>query len=682
MAKNLVIVESPAKVKTIKKFLGSTYEVEASQGHVRDLPKSKIAVGPENDFEPSYITIRGKGDLLAALRKKVKKADKIYLATDPDREGEAISWHLCAALKLEGKKVYRITFNEITKTAVKESIKNPREIDMDLVNAQQCRRVLDRLVGYKISPVLWDKVKRGLSAGRVQSAALRIIHEREKEIEAFIPAEYWSLEAMLKVPGEKKGFSAKLKEDVHNQMEMNRIIRELEDAAYVIEGIKYGERTKKAPLPFTTSTLQQEASKALNFSTSKTMRVAQQLYEGVELKGVGSVGIITYLRTDSVRISDEAIASAKAYITETYGSEYAAGYHVKDKKGGKIQDAHEAIRPSNITFLPEKIKESLTRDQFRLYELIYSRFLASQMKPAIYSTMNVSILANGHEFSANASVMKFAGFQLAYTAADDKEKQVKLSQKLCEGMELDCEALTDKQHFTEPAPHYTEASLVHELEALGIGRPSTYAPIITTLLGRRYILKEGKALYVTDLGEAVNTIMETAFPSIVNVQFTATLESLLDAVELGNMDWKSVIREFYPDLEEAVANAGDSLEHVKLEDEVSDVECELCGRMMVYKYGPHGKFLACPGFPECRNTKPYFEKIGIACPLCGKDVFIRKTKKGRRYYGCENNPDCEFMSWAKPVGENCPRCGKFMIEKGQKKVCSDPACGYTDSLTK
>ena len=679
MAKYLVIVESPAKVKTIKKFLGTNYDVEASNGHVRDLPKSQLGFDAEHDFEPKYITIRGKGELLAGLRKKVKKADKIYLATDPDREGEAISWHLLHSLKLEDKKVQRITFNEITKNAVKTSLKNPRDIDMDLVNAQQCRRMLDRMVGFMISPLLWKKVKRGLSAGRVQSAALRIICDREAEIEAFIPKEYWTLEVALKAPGDKKSFTAKLKEDINNKQELDAVLADLENCEYTIDSIKRGERVKKAPFPFTTSTMQQDASRILNFSTLKTMRVAQQLYEGVEIKGQGSVGIITYLRTDSVRVSTEAAEAAKAFITEKYGQEYVGEVRSSNKKGGKVQDAHEAIRPTNLEYTPEMLKESLSREQYRLYQLIYNRFLASQMSSAVYETMSVKVKAGNHIFTSAGNRIKFNGFQVAYEIDEEKEKIVKLSDKLEEGMMLSEESREEKQHFTQPAPHFTEASLVRTLEELGIGRPSTYAPIITTLLARRYIIKEGKALYVTELGEIVNRIMVDTFNVIVDVQFTANLETLLDMVEEGTMDWKSVIRNFYPDLETAVKKGEEELEHITIEDEVSDVICENCGRNMVYKYGPHGKFLACPGFPDCRNTKPYFEKIHVPCPKCGKEILIKKTKKGRRYYGCEGNPECDFMSWPKPSAKKCQKCGGYMVEKGSKLCCADPACGYTEN---
>ena len=692
MARYLVIVESPTKVKTIKKFLGSSYVVMASNGHVRDLPKSQMGVDLEHDFEPKYITIRGKGEILAGLRKEVKKADKIYLATDPDREGEAISWHLMKALKLEGKKVYRISFNEITKSAVKASLKNARDIDMDLVDAQQARRVLDRIVGYKISPVLWAKVKRGLSAGRVQSVALRIIADREDEIAAFIPEEYWSLDANFKVKGEKKPLTAKFygtkdeKITIHNEEELHKILADLEDAEYEVVDVKRGERSKKAPLPFTTSTLQQEASKALNFATSKTMRIAQQLYEGVDIKGSGTVGLITYLRTDSTRISEEADANARAYVGKAYGEEYVAetASEQKQKNDGKnIQDAHEAIRPSDVTRVPAEIKESLTRDQFRLYQLIWKRFVASRMQPAKYETTSVKIGADDYRFTVSASKIIFEGFRLAYVESDEEKQSGNVMvNSIDKDSELTKESFDYKQHFTQPPAHYTEASLVKTLEELGIGRPSTYAPTISTIITRRYVAKENKNLYMTELGEVVNNIMKQSFASIVDVNFTAYMEGLLDMIAEGKVEWKSVISNFYPDLKEAVEKAEKELETVKIEDEVTDVVCEECGRNMVIKYGPHGKFLACPGFPECRNTKPYLEKIGVACPKCGKDIVLRKTKKGRRYYGCEDNPECDFMSWQKPSAKKCPVCGSYMVEKGNKIVCSETTCGYVEQKSK
>ena len=631
----------------------------ASQGHVRDLPKSQLGIDVENDFEPKYITIRGKGDILANLRKEVKKADKIYLATDPDREGEAISWHLYVALKLEGKKVYRISFNEITKNAVKASIKDAREINMNLVDAQQARRALDRMVGYKISPLLWAKVKRGLSAGRVQSVALRIIADREEEIDAFIPEEYWTLDATIHVEGEKKPLVAsfygkdKKKMTIHSKEEMDQIVREIEHEKFFVDEVKVSERLKKAPLPFTTSTLQQEASKVLNFATQKTMRIAQQLYEGVDIKGSGTIGIITYLRTDSTRISDEADAAAREYIREVYGENFVAEGEKKKASEKKIQDAHEAIRPTDLSRTPASVKESLTRDQFRLYQLIWKRFAASRMQPAKFESTSVKIGAGAYQFSVSTSKVVFEGFRIAYVESDEEKMASNL---LVKGLDQDSvltkEALEEKQHFTQPPAHYTEAALVKTLEELGIGRPSTYAPTISTIIARRYVSKENKNLYLTELGEVVNNMMKQSFPSIVDVNFTANMEGLLDMVEEGKVEWKSVIRNFYPDLDEAVKVAEKELESVKIEDEVTDVICEECGRNMVIKYGPHGRFLACPGFPECRNTKPYLEKIGVPCPLCGKEVVLRKTKKGRKYYGCEDNPECEFMSWQKHLRKN------------------------------
>ncbi len=689
MAKYLVIVESPAKVKTIKKFLGKNYDVEASNGHVRDLPKSQLGIDVEHDYEPKYITIRGKGDILANLRKAVKKADKVYLATDPDREGEAISWHLSKALKLEGKNVYRISFNEITKNAVKASLKQAREIDMNLVDAQQARRMLDRMVGYRISPLLWAKVKRGLSAGRVQSVALRIICDREDEINAFIPQEYWTLDARLAIPGEKKRLVAKFygdengKVDIGSREELDKILKNLEQETYEVLDVKRGSRVKKAPLPFTTSTLQQEAAKRLNFSTQKTMRLAQQLYEGVDVKGQGTVGVITYLRTDSIRVSEEADASAREYIKSSYGEKYVAVEEQNKKSNGKIQDAHEAIRPSDITRTPAAIKESLSRDQFRLYQLIWNRFTASRMSNAEYETISVNIKAGQYRFHVSASKIAFEGFLSVYTSEDDEKGENNLLLKAIDtDTKLDLKELEEKQHFTQPPAHFTEASLVKALEELGIGRPSTYAPTITTLLGRRYITKENRNLYVTELGEVVNDIMTEAFPAIVDQQFTANMESLLDKVAEGTVGWKAVVSNFYPDLEDAVQLAEKELEKVKIEDEVTDVICDQCGRNMVVKYGPHGRFLACPGFPDCRNTKPYLEKIGVKCPKCGKEIVMKKTKKGRKYYGCEANPDCDFMSWQKPSKEPCPSCGGYMVEKGNKLVCAEPQCGFVKEKQK
>lgn len=692
MAKYLVIVESPAKVKTIKKFLGANYEVAASNGHIRDLPKSSLGIDVEHGYEPKYITIRGKGDILAYLRKEVKKAEKIYLATDPDREGEAISWHLLYALRLEDKlqeqKVYRITFNEITKNAVKESLKNAREINMNLVDAQQARRVLDRMVGYRISPLLWKKIKRGLSAGRVQSVALRIICDREEEINAFVPEEYWTLDVNLKVEGEKKPVCAKYcgttaeKKGIADKEEADRIMASLEGAAYRVAEIKRGERLRKPPLPFTTSTLQQEASRNLNFSTQKTMRLAQQLYEGVDLKGEGTVGLITYLRTDSTRVSAEAEQMAAEYIVSQHGEAYLAEAAGEKKSGAKIQDAHEAIRPTDLNRIPAAMKEELPRDLFRLYQLIWKRFLASRMSAAKYETTSVKIQAGEHLFAVASSTLKFDGFTSVYSSGEEggedaAEGRNRMAAGLSEESRFVFDSFEPAQHFTQPPAHYTEASLVRALEELGIGRPSTYAPTITTILARRYVVKEEKNLYVTELGEVVNKMMQEAFPSIVDVNFTANMEALLDGVEEGSVKWKTVVSNFYPDLDEAVKQAEKQLEHVKVADEVSDEVCDLCGRQMVIKYGPHGRFLACPGFPDCRNTKPYFEKIGVACPKCGKDIVMKKTKKGRKYYGCIDNPECSFMVWQRPSGEICPKCGSVLLVKGNRHVCADEKCGYS-----
>ena len=683
MSKNLVIVESPAKIKTIKKFLGSNYNVVASVGHVRDLPKSRLGVDVDNDFEPQYITIRGKGEVLKKLRANVKASDKVYLATDPDREGEAISWHLTYALKLDMDKTYRISFNEITKDAVKESIKNAREIDIDLVNAQQARRVLDRIVGYSISPLLWAKVKRGLSAGRVQSVALNLIAKREKEISEFIPEEYWSLDVSLANNDFKQKLNAKFygsldeKIELKNEKETNDIIDYIKDKDFVVTNIKVGTRKNKSPLPFTTSTMQQEASKELNFATSKTMRIAQQLYEGVNIKGEGVVALITYLRTDSTRISDTAKEAANKYIVDTFGKENAKNYTQSKSNSGKIQDAHEAIRPTDVWRTPTQVKESLSRDQFRLYNLIWKRFVASQMSDCEYETKSVNIDCNKYRFKASTSQIKFMGFKNVYTTkSDDKNEKNPLIDKLEENMTFKLSESIPEQHFTQGPSHFTEASLVKMLEELGIGRPSTYAPTIGTLLARRYIAKESRNIFITEIGEVVNGIMETTFPEIVDVAFTANMEKELDMVADSKMEWKEVIRQYYPKLNEEIKKAEKDLEQITIEDEVSDVICEKCGRNMVVKYGPYGKFLACPGFPDCRNTKPFFEKAGVKCPKCGKEVVIMRTKKGRLYYGCEGYPDCDFISWNKPVDEKCPKCGSYMVEKGKKIICSNETCGY------
>lgn len=680
MAKNLVIVESPAKVKTIKKFLGNTYEVVASNGHVRDLPKSTIGIDVEHDYEPKYITIRGKGDVLAKLRKEAKKADKIYLATDPDREGEAISWHLIFALKLEDKKVYRISFNEITKTAVKEAIKNPREIDMNLVDAQQARRALDRIVGYKISPILWAKVKRGLSAGRVQSVALKMVCEREAEIEAFIPEEYWTVSADLAAG--KTLFNARVmtgtKEDgIKTEKDALNIKNKIEKSALKVSEVKKGSKTKKAPLPFTTSTLQQEAVKRLNYATQKTMRIAQQLYEGVDIKGEGTVGLITYLRTDSTRISDEAIKASNEYIKEKYGEAYLTAGNANNKQKNKVQDAHEAIRPTDINRTPALVKDSLSRDQYRLYQLIYNCFLASRMADAVYETYSLKIKVDDMTMSASSQKMVFAGFRAIYDDdVEDIEEKEKAITSIKEGDSLKLNEVNLEQHFTQSAPHYTEATLVKALEEHGIGRPSTYAPTISTIIARRYITKEGKNLYVTELGEIVNKITTGYFGPVVDETFTAELEEKLDNVAEGKQDWKGVMRDFYPDFKDMVAKADDELDKIDVADELSDEFCPECGKQLVIKYGPHGRFLACPGFPECKFTKPYLEKIDVTCPKCGKDIVVRRSKKGRLFYGCEDYPNCDFMSWARPSTEKCPQCGKMMYYKGSKLICSDEKCGF------
>ena len=686
MAKNLVIVESPAKVKTIKKFLGSSYQVMASMGHVRDLPKSRMVIDVENDFEPRYITIRGKGELVASLRKEAKKAERIYLATDPDREGEAISWHLTKALKIEpqdtDKKVARITFNEITKNAVKNSLKNSRAIDMNLVDAQQARRVLDRIVGYGISPLLWAKVKRGLSAGRVQSVALRIICDREDEINAFIPEEYWTIDAEFDVEGEKAPITAHFygmdgeKLDIKSERQANEIVSYCKGSPFRVSESKSGSRTKKPPLPFTTSTLQQEASSQLNFSTSKTMRVAQQLYEGVEVKGRGTIALISYLRTDSTRVSEEAGSAAKDYINQHFGQTYLSDGASAKRETKKIQDAHEAIRPTDINMLPEDIKDSLSREQFRLYQLIWKRFLASQMAGAKYETKNIKITASDrYIFSVSASKLVFDGFMSVYNNEEKNQSQANLLiGDLNLSSKVSLRSIDPKQHFTQPPAHYTEASLVRTLEELGIGRPSTYAPTITTILARHYITKEQRNLYATALGQTVNSILVEAFPEVVDVNFTANLENQLDEVEEGKVGWKSIIENFYPDLEESVKKAEKEIAEVKLEDEKTDVICENCGRNMVIKYGPHGKFLACPGFPDCKNTKPYYEKIGVKCPKCGREIVMKTSRKGRRYYGCEGYPECDFMSWPRPSATACPKCGSLMVRRGRKIVCTNEKC--------
>ena len=682
--KYLVIVESPAKAATIGKFLGNNYKIEASMGHVRDMPKSQMGIDFEHDFEPKYITIRGKGELLGKLRKDAKAADKVYLATDPDREGEAISWHLLHALNLgEEKPISRITFNEITKTAVKKSITEARDIDMDLVDAQQARRVLDRVVGYTISDLLWKKVKKGLSGGRVQSVALRLICDREGEICEFIPEEYWTLGAKLK-DADGKVFEAKFygkgetKTELANEAETNEVLDGLKDKDFAVTDVKTGSRQKKPVAPFTTSTMQQEASKHLNMATQKTMMIAQQLYEGVNVKGEGTVGLVSYIRTDSFRISDEAYEAAVAFIKETYGDAFVNPERIVYKSKGKTQDAHEAIRPTNVSRTPESIKDSLSKDQYRLYKLIWERFVASQMSPAVYDTLSVKLAAGDYTFRASGSRLRFSGFLEAYSKGEEEDEKV--IPKLTQGDILQAEQLLPEQHFTQPPARYTDASLIKTLEEIGVGRPSTYAPTLTTIQARHYVTKEAKNLFPTELGEMVDEIMKTYFPDIVDIDFTANMEKRLDDVEMGKEEWKQIIRDFYPDFKKSVENAAEKLEKIEIKDEETDIVCEKCGRNMVIKYGRYGKFLACPGFPECQNAKPYFEEAGVNCPECGGKVLIKKTKKGRIYYGCEHNGDgCDFMSWNKPTGEKCPECGAFLEEKGRKNpkiVCSNEKCGY------
>ena len=682
--KYLVIVESPAKAATIGKFLGNNYKIEASMGHVRDMPKSQMGIDFEHDFEPKYITIRGNGELLGKLRKDAKAADKVYLATDPDREGEAISWHLLHALNLgEEKPISRITFNEITKTAVKKSITEARDIDMDLVDAQQARRVLDRVVGYTISDLLWKKVKKGLSGGRVQSVALRLICDREGEIREFIPEEYWTLGAKLK-DADGKVFEAKFygkgetKTELANEAETNEVLDGLKGKDFAVTDVKTGSRQKKPVAPFTTSTMQQEASKHLNMATQKTMMIAQQLYEGVNVKGEGTVGLVSYIRTDSFRISDEAYEAAVAFIKETYGDAFVNPERIVYKSKGKTQDAHEAIRPTNVSRTPESIKDSLSKDQYRLYKLIWERFVASQMSPAVYDTLSVKLSAGDYTFRASGSRLRFSGFLEAYSKGEEEDEKV--IPKLTQGDILQAEQLLPEQHFTQPPARYTDASLIKTLEEIGVGRPSTYAPTLTTIQARHYVTKEAKNLFPTELGEMVDEIMKTYFPDIVDIDFTANMEKRLDDVEMGKEEWKQIIRDFYPDFKKSVENAAEKLEKIEIKDEETDIVCEKCGRNMVIKYGRYGKFLACPGFPECQNAKPYFEEAGVNCPECGGKVLIKKTKKGRIYYGCEHNGDgCDFMSWNKPTGEKCPECGAFLEEKGRKNpkiVCSNEKCGY------
>ena len=654
MADKLIIVESPSKANTIKKFLGSNVKVVASMGHVRDLPKSKLGVDVEHDFEPQYINIRGKANLINSLKKDAKNAKVVYLATDPDREGEAIAWHLAYLLGIPEDAVCRVTFNEITKETVKESMRKPRKIDKNLTDAQQARRVLDRIVGYKISPILWKKVKRGLSAGRVQSVAVKLIVDRENEIESFVPEEYWNILATLSKNDDK--FIARFygkdgkKIELHKKEEVDEILQNLKNAKYIVTDVKKGEKKRTPAPPFTTSTMQQEASRKLSFPIRKTMQVAQRLYEGVKVADRGTVGLITYMRTDSTRISEEARNAAKAHITNKYGANYYENRYYRTKAGA--QDAHEGIRPTYIDLEPEKIKDSLTPDEFKLYRLIYNRFIASQMAPAVYDTISANIDANNYNFRASGQTLKFKGFMTLYVEdRDDKTNEDEESHipDLVKDEEVKKEKIDAKQSFTEPPPRYTEASLVKALEEKGIGRPSTYATIISTILDRRYVQKEQKQLVPTDLGKVVNKLLTENFKEIINVEFTAGIENQFDEIAEGKEPWKQVIREFYTPFEQEVEKVDKELEHVKLEEEVTDIPCEKCGRMMVVKYGKYGKFLACPGYPECKNVKPFVEKIDVPCPVCGGEVHVRKTKRGKKYYICENNPkSCNYISWNKP----------------------------------
>ncbi|HYF83067.1 MAG TPA: type I DNA topoisomerase [Clostridia bacterium] len=688
MKTSLVIVESPAKVKTIKKFLSSSYKVEASMGHIRDLPKSQLGIDVDQDFQPKYITIRGKGEITEKLRKEAKKCDRIFLATDPDREGEAISWHLANILNLDMKNVSRIEFNEITKTAVTNAIKNPRKLNFNVIDAQQARRVLDRLVGYKISPLLWKKVKKGLSAGRVQSVAVRLICDRENEIRAFVPKEYWSLIAKLNDPDSKKNFDAKFygseneKMEISSESDMNAVLGKLKGANYTVKKVKKGEKKRNAPSPFITSSLQQEAYRKLGYTTKKTMMIAQQLYEGVDIKGEGTLGLVTYIRTDSTRISDEAKKDAAQYITDKYGKNYLDGETKPNKPGKKVQDAHEAIRPSSVFREPEHVKDSLDKDQYKLYKLIWERFVASQMQAAVFDTVTADIEAKGYIFRANGSIMKFKGFMSIYKeGSDDKDEEEEITlPNLVEGQSVKLKKLDHKQHFTEPPLRYSEATLVKALEEKGIGRPSTYAPIISTVLARGYVVREKKFLMPTDLGEKVTGILTEFFSEIMNVEFTANMENKLDEIEEGDKEWKQVIREFYQPFAITLSSAEEKVGKIEIQDEVSDVICELCGRNMVYKQGRFGKFLACPGFPQCRNTKAIVESTGIGCPQCSGELITRKTKKGRKFYGCNKYPECNFVSWDEPIAERCPECGSLMVKKYNKKgmehKCTNAVCGF------
>ena len=694
----LVIVESPAKAKTIEKFLGKGYKVEASQGHVRDLPKSQIGVDPSHDFAMKYITIRGRGDILARIRKEAKAADVIYLATDPDREGEAISWHLANVLDIDTAQKCRIEFHEITKKAVKDAISHPRAIDMDRVDAQQARRALDRLVGYKISPLLWAKIKKGLSAGRVQSVATRLVVDREREIEAFLPEEYWDVTAKFEAPtqkGRKVSCDAKLvlldgkKAVIHNEAEAKAAKKRILNAAFTVSQCKQGERLKRPQPPFTTSSLQQEASRKLNFSTAKTMQVVQQLYEGIDLGKAGTVGLVTYIRTDSVRVSEEAVAAARGFIQTQFGNEYCPEKPNQYKGRKNAQDAHEAIRPTYVDHTPESVKAYLTKEQFNLYRLIYTRFLASQMKPAVFQTLTADLSGGGAVMRYYGEHMTFAGYRAVYIESTDDEQETPESilPVLEEGGSVSFTSVNAEQHFTQPPARYTEASLVRTLEEKGIGRPSTYAPTITTIISRGYVSREKKRLYPTELGYMVTDVMLEYFAPIVDVDFTAQMEKKLDEVEEGQEDWRAVLRDFYPPFEKMLDEAEKHIEKVEIQDEVSDVPCDKCGAMMVYKMGRFGRFLACPHVPECRNAKPILTYIDTPCPKCGARLMEKTSKKNRKFYGCEKYPECDFVSWEKPIPEKCPKCGSYMVEKRGKRgehihLCANETCRYKETVAK
>lgn len=688
MTKNLLIVESPAKSKTIGKILGKNYKVVASVGHIRDLPKSTLGIDIENNFEPKYINIRGKGPLIKELKKEAKNSTKIYLATDPDREGEAISWHLAHILNLDPTDSVRVEFNEITKDAIKNAIKKPRPINIDLVDAQQARRVLDRLVGYKISPLLWKKIRKGLSAGRVQSVTVKLICDRETEIDSFIPKEYWTLKVLLSKNKDKfeANFIGKLengkenKLEISNEVEKDEIISSIDKNNFRVTDVKRGQRKRKPYAPYTTSTLQQDASKKLNFTTKKTMSIAQQLYEGIDLKKEGTTGLITYMRTDSTRVSEEAIAITKDYIIDNFGLEYTNGgknYGNKSKK--ETQDAHEGIRPTNVIRHPDTLKELLSKDQYKLYKLIWDRFVGSQMKEALYDTLNVSIISNDNLFRATGSKLVFPGFLKVYITADEEVKDMNIPDLNVDD-ELKLEEIMPKQNFTQPPARYTEASLIKILEELGIGRPSTYAPTIATILSRNYVVLDKKMFYPTDLGKLVNDLLIEYFDNVINEEFTAELEDKLDSIAEGHIDWKKVVDDFYDDFRKYLIKAEEEVDKIEIKDEVSDVLCEKCGRNMVIKLGRFGKFLACPGYPDCKNTKPILDELNVNCPKCNGKIIRKKSKKGRTFFGCSNYPECEFVSWDEPIDDKCPNCGEYMIIKRNKNgdiiKCSNKECGF------